>query len=221
MKDNYDYQDLLVNGDLSEIDPLVDELIDIEEDRQARKLILIPSESVAPLPVREALGSVFNNVYAEGYPRDVMRKEPEEQMNDLTRQITHYRRYANRRFYKGTEFVDMVESLAGTRAKDAYATEEVPSDEIYVNVQPLSGTAGNLAIYDSFVDPGDTVMGMALDQGGHLSHGSEFNLTGKRYDIVPYSTDPHTGRLDYDRIRDLAKEHEPKMIIAGYTSYSW
>ncbi|MCF7890974.1 serine hydroxymethyltransferase [Candidatus Bipolaricaulota bacterium] len=221
MKDNYDYQDLLVNGDLSEIDPLVDELIDIEEDRQARKLILIPSESVAPLPVREALGSVFNNVYAEGYPRDAMRKEPEEQMHDLTRQITHYRRYANRRFYKGTEFVDMVESLAGTRAKDAYATDEVPSDEIFVNVQPLSGTAGNLAIYDSFVDPGDTVMGMALDQGGHLSHGSEFNLTGKRYDIVPYATDPHTGRLDYDRIRDLAKEHKPKMIIAGYTSYSW
>ncbi|MFP3953941.1 MAG: serine hydroxymethyltransferase, partial [Candidatus Acetothermia bacterium] len=221
MKENYDYQDLLVNGDLSEIDPLVDELIDIEQDRQARKLILIPSESVAPLPVREALGSVFNNVYAEGYPRDVMREETEEQMNDLTRQITHYRRYANRRFYKGTEFVDMVESLAGTRAKDAYATEEVPADEIYANVQPLSGTAGNLAIYDSFVDPGDTVMGMALDQGGHLSHGSEFNLTGKRYNIVPYSTDPHTGRLDYDRIRDLAKEHDPEMIIAGYTSYSW
>jgi len=221
MKENYDYQDLLVNGDLSEIDPLVDELIDIEQDRQSRKLILIPSESVAPLPVREALGSVFNNVYAEGYPRDAMREEPEDRMNDLTRQITHYRRYANRRFYKGTEFVDMVESLAGTRAKEAYATDEVEPDEIYVNVQPLSGTAGNLAIYDSFVDPGDTVMGMALDQGGHLSHGSEFNLTGKRYNIVPYSTDPRTGRLDYDRIRDLAKEHKPKMIIAGYTSYSW
>ncbi|MFB6290743.1 MAG: glycine cleavage system aminomethyltransferase GcvT [Candidatus Bipolaricaulia bacterium] len=221
MKDNYDYQDLLVNGDLSEIDPLVDELIDIEEDRQARKLILIPSESVAPLPVREALGSVFNNVYAEGYPRDVMREETEDQLSDLTRQITHYRRYANRRFYKGTEFVDMVESLAGRRAKDAYANDEVGPEEIYANVQPLSGTAGNLAIYDSFVDPGDTVMGMALDQGGHLSHGSKFNLTGKRYNIVPYSTDPHTGRLDYDRIRDLAKEHKPKMIIAGYTSYSW
>ena len=221
MKDNYDYQDLLVNGDLAEIDPLVDELINIEEERQARKLILIPSESAAPLPVREALGSVFNNVYAEGYPRDVMREETEDQMSDLTRQITHYRRYANRRFYKGTEFVDMVESLAGIRAKEAYATDDVKPDEIYANVQPLSGTAGNLAIYDSFVDPGDTVMGMALDQGGHLSHGSEFNLTGKRYNIVPYSTDPHTGRLDYDQIRDLAKEHKPKMIIAGYTSYSW
>jgi len=221
MKDNYDYQDLLVNGDLAEIDPLVDELINIEEERQARKLILIPSESVAPLPVREALGSVFNNVYAEGYPRDVMREETEDQMSDLTRQITHYRRYANRRFYKGTEFVDMVESLAGIRAKEAYSTDEVKPDDIYVNVQPLSGTAGNLAIYDSFVDPGDTVMGMALDQGGHLSHGSEFNLTGKRYNIVPYSTDPHTGRLDYDEIRDLARKHKPRMIIAGYTSYSW
>ncbi len=221
MKENYDYQELLLNGDLSEIDPLVDELIRIEEDRQARKLILIPSESVSPLPVRDALGSVFNNVYAEGYPRDVMREELEQNMEDLTRQFTHYRRYANRRFYKGTELVDMVESLAGIRAKQAHATEEVPAEDIYVNVQPLSGTPANLAVYDSFVEPGGTVMGLALDQGGHLSHGSEFNLTGKRYNIVSYSTDPHTGRLDYDRIRDLALEHEPEMIIAGYTSFSW
>src|SRR6056297_1871020 len=108
MKESYDYQDLLFNGDLSEIDPLVDELIRIEEDRQARKLIMIPSESVSPLPVRDALGSVFNNIYAEGYPRDVMREELEQNMKDLTRQFTHYRRYANRRFYKGTELVDMV-----------------------------------------------------------------------------------------------------------------
>lgn len=221
MKESYDYQDLLFNGDLSEIDPLVDELIRIEEDRQARKLIMIPSESVSPLPVRDALGSVFNNVYAEGYPRDVMREESEGDMEDLTRQFTHYRRYANRRFYKGTELVDMVESLAGIRAKQAYATDEVPAEDIYVNVQPLSGTPANLAVYDSFVEPGGTVMGMALDQGGHLSHGSEFNLTGKRYNIVPYSTDPHTGRLNYDEIRDLAREHQPEMIIAGYTSYSW
>ncbi|MEF8837788.1 MAG: glycine cleavage system aminomethyltransferase GcvT [Candidatus Bipolaricaulota bacterium] len=221
MKENYDYQDLLVNGDLSEIDPLVDELITVEEDRQSRKLILIPSESVSPLPVRDALGSVFNNVYAEGYPRDVMREELEENMEDLVRQFTHYRRYANRRFYKGTELVDMVECLAGIRAKQAHATEEVPPEDIYVNVQPLSGTPANLAVYDSFVEPGGTVMGLALDEGGHLSHGSEFNLTGKRYNIVSYSTDPHTGKLDYDQIRDLAHEHEPEMIIAGYTSFSW
>ena len=221
MRDNYDYQELLVNGDISEIDPLVDELITVEEDRQARKLILIPSESVSPLPVRDALGSVFNNVYAEGYPRDVMREELEENMEDLTRQFTHYRRYANRRFYKGTELVDMVESLAGIRAKQAHATEEVPAEDIYVNVQPLSGTPANLAVYDSFVEPGGTVMGLALDEGGHLSHGSQFNLTGKRYNIVSYSTDPHTGKLDYNEIRDQALEHEPEMIIAGYTSFSW
>src|SRR6056297_367576 len=221
MKENYDYQDLLLNGDLSDVDPLVDELIRVEEDRQARKLVMIPSESVSPLPVRDALGSVFNNVYAEGYPRDVMREESEENMEDLIKQFTHYRRYANRRFYKGTEVVDVVESLANIRARQAHATEEVPPEDIYVNVQPLSGTPANLAVYDSFVEPGGTVMGLALDQGGHLSHGSEFNLTGKRYNIVSYETDPHTEKLDYDRIRDLALEHEPEMIIAGYTSYSW
>src|SRR6056297_2600476 len=135
MRDNYDYQELLVNGDISEIDPLVDELITVEEDRQARKLILIPSESVSPLPVRDALGSVFNNVYAEGYPRDAMREEIEEDMEDLVKQFTHYRRYANRRFYKGTEVVDMVESLANIRARQAHATDEVPPEDIFVNVQ--------------------------------------------------------------------------------------
>ena len=221
MRNNYDYQNLLLNGDLSEIDPLVDELITAEEERQSRKLIMIPSESASPLPVREALGSVFNNIYAEGYPRDVMREELEENLKDLAHQFTHYRRYGNRRFYKGTEMVDLVESLAGIRAKQAHATEEVPPEDIYVNVQPLSGSPANLAIYDSFVEPGGTVMGLALEEGGHLTHGSEFNWTGQNYDIASYSTDPETGRLDYDRIRDLALKNNPEMIIAGYTSYSW
>lgn len=221
MKKSNDYQQILVEIPVDELDPLVNRLIRAESDRQARKLVLIPSESMAPYSVRQALGSIFNNVYAEGYPREEMTLSSEQELEDFADRLTHYRRYANRRFYKGTEYVDLVESLAQERARKCFATDEVRSDEIFVNVQPLSGTAANLAIYDTFVDPGDTVMGMALDQGGHLSHGSQFNLTGKRYDIVSYSTSKDTGRLDYSQIREKAHQHQPEMIIAGYTSYSW
>ena len=220
--DNSDrYQNFLEREDLPDLDPLVDRLIRAEQARESNKLILIPSESLAPPLVRKALGSVFNNIYAEGYPREEMTQKREDQLADLADRLSHYRRYGNRRFYKGVEYVDLLESLAQRRAKECFSRPEVPPEQIQVNIQPLSGTAANLAIYESFVEPGGTVMGLDLSQGGHVSHGSEFNITGKRYDIVPYSTDPESGKLNYAEIREKAVKHQPEMIIAGYTSYSW
>ena len=204
-----------------DVDPQTAAIIAAEELRQREKLILIPSESLTPEPVREALGSVFTSVYAEGYPRKAMMTTPPENLADLDAQLAEYRRYADRRFYKGTEFADLVESLAARRAAEVFATDAVPAERIFANVQPLSGAAANLAIYDAFVAPGETVMGMALTEGGHLTHGSQFNVTGKRYRIVSYSVDPATGRLDYHAMRDLALKHRPKMIIGGFTSYPW
>lgn len=207
--------------DLEQIDPQLARLIAAEERRQQNKIILIPSESFTPPAVREALGSAFTSIYAEGYPRAAMRMLPSEQLADLDYQLAEYRRYADWRFYKGTEFADLVESLAGRRAAECFATENYPPERIYANVQPLSGAAANLAIYEAFVNPGDTVMGLALTEGGHLTHGSAFNITGKRYRIVSYSVDRTTGKLDYDQIMALAKKSQPKMIIAGFTSYPW
>jgi glycine hydroxymethyltransferase len=206
---------------LIDVDPQAAALIAAEERRQREKIILIPSESLTSAPVREALGSVFSSIYAEGYPRKAMLRTSSDRLAEIDEQLASYRRYADRRFYKGTEFADLVESLAGRRAAEAFATEEVPVERIYANVQPLSGAAANLSVYDSFVQPGETVMGMALTEGGHLTHGSEFNVTGKRYDIVSYSVDPRTGRLDYEEIRRLAEEHRPRLIIGGFTSYPW
>jgi len=88
-------------------------------------------------------------------------------------------------------------------------------------VQPLSGAAANLAVYWALMEPGDTLMGLDLFQGGHLTHGSEFNISGQRYEVVSYGVNPQTEQLDYDAIRELAREHRPKVIVAGYTSYSW
>ena len=216
-----EYWDAYLGAGLDQVDPDIDLIIDFEEERQARKLIMIPSESMAPKAVRAALGSVFNNVYAEGYPPLRMTRDSEPLLLDLAHQLAYYRRYADRRFYKGVDYVHFVETLAQRRAADCFANERVGSSDIYVNVQPLSGAAANLAVYDTVVDVGDVVMGMDLYQGGHLTHGSEFNFSGKRYHVVSYGVSKRTGKLDYDEIRDQAREHKPKMIIAGFTSYTW
>jgi glycine hydroxymethyltransferase len=173
-------------ADLGVIDPDIDAIIDLEEERQARKLIMIPSESMAPLAVRQALGSVFNNVYAEGYPPLRMTRDDEELLLDYPHQLAYYRRYADRRFYKGVDYVHFVETLAQRRAALIFANERVSDKNVYVNVQPLSGAAANLAVYDTICQSGDTVMGMDLFQGGHLTHGSELNFSGKRYRVASY-----------------------------------
>jgi len=206
---------------LAEIDPQLAELIAGEERRQREKIILIPSESLTPPAVREALASVLTSVYAEGYPRMAMRRCSPDQLARLDEQMASHRRYADWRFYKGTEYADLVESLAGRRAAACFATADYPAERILANVQPLSGAAANLAVYEALVEPGDTVMGMDLTEGGHLTHGSEFNITGKRYRIVSYAADRSTGKLDYDAILRLAKARRPRMIIGGFTSFPW
>ncbi len=218
---NEDYWDLFLGVDLEQVDPETDLIIGFEEERQARKLIMIPSESMAPRAVRQALGSVFNNIYAEGYPPLRMTRDEEAMLLDIPHQLAYYRRYADRRFYKGVDYVHFVETLAQRRCAACFANERVGANDIYVNVQPLSGAAANLAVYDAVVDVGDVVMGMDLYQGGHLTHGSELNFSGKRYHVASYGVSKRTGKLDYDEIRALAREHKPKMIIAGYTSYPW
>lgn len=206
---------------LAEVDRALSALVRAEEARQQDKIILIPSESLTPSAVREALGSVFTSLYAEGYPREEMLRLPEDRLNDVPEQLAYFRRYSDRRFYKGVEYADLVESLACRRAAECFATPEVGAEDIYVNVQPLSGAAANSAIYEALLQPGDTLMAMELAQGGHLSHGSPFHQSGRRYRVVRYGADPTTERLDYDRIHDLAREHRPQMIVAGYTSYPW
>jgi len=216
-----EYQDLFLHTPLSEVDPALAELIGLEAERQARRLILIPSESMAPRAVREALGSVFTHVYAEGWPPLRMTREEEAQLLDFGHQLTHYRRYGDRRFYKGTDYVHFVETLAQRRAAHCFANERVPAEHLHVNVQPLSGAAANLAVYEALLEDGDTLMGMDLFQGGHLTHGSEFNVSGRRYRAVSYGVDEKTERLDYDRIRELALAHRPRLLVAGFTSYPW
>ena len=121
--------------------------------------------------------------------------------------------YPGKRYYGGCQCVDVVENLARDRAKQLYGAA-------YVNVQPHSGAQANFAVYQALCQHGDTVMGMNLDQGGHLTHGSPVNFSGLNYKMVAYGVDPVTHRIDYDQVRELARQHKPRMIIAGASAYS-
>ena len=168
------------------VDPEVGAAIRAEFERQQYTLELIPSENIASPAVLQALGSLLNNKYAEGYP--------------------------GKRYYGGCENVDRIETLAIDRAKALFGAE-------HANVQPHSGTTANYAVYASVLKPGDTVLGMDLSMGGHLSHGSPVNFSGKLYHVVPYGVDRETERIDYDLLERQAKEVRPKMLLAGYSAY--
>lgn len=121
--------------------------------------------------------------------------------------------YPGKRYYGGCEFVDVVEDLARDRAKELFGAE-------FANVQPHSGATANLAAFFALMEPGDTCLGMNLAHGGHLSHGSPVNISGKYFNVVPYGVDDVTHRIDYDKVRELAHEHKPKMILAGASAYA-
>ena len=211
--------DFLFRGSLAELDPAVAELVRHETARQARYLILIPSESTVPAAVRETLSSAFHNIYAEGYPLENSRRMSEDEILDDYARLPEYRRQADKRYYKGTEYANMIEALARRRCAELFATTDYSADELFVNVQALSGAPANNAIYSGLLEVGDTVMGMDLIQGGHLTHGSPVNRSGINYNIVSYGIDPVSEHIDYEGLRALALQHRPKMIIAGFSSY--
>ncbi|MBW4436469.1 MAG: serine hydroxymethyltransferase [Pleurocapsa minor GSE-CHR-MK-17-07R] len=211
--------DFLFRGELAELDPDVAELVRQETARQERFLIMIPSESTIPEAVREALMSSFHNIYAEGYPLDETRTMTQQEILDYGARLPEYRRQADKRYYKGAEYANIVESLARRRVAELFATDKYPAEKLFVNVQPLSGAPANSAIFSGLINVGDTVMGLDLLQGGHLTHGSPVARSGKQYKATSYGVDPVTERLDYDAIRALALQHRPRILIAGYTSY--
>ncbi|MBF0256903.1 MAG: serine hydroxymethyltransferase, partial [Gammaproteobacteria bacterium] len=121
--------------------------------------------------------------------------------------------YPGKRYYGGCEHVDVAEQLAIDRAKQLFGAD-------YANVQPHSGSQANAAVYMALCEPGDTVLGMSLAHGGHLTHGAKPNFSGKIYNAIQYGLDPATGEIDYAEVEALAREHKPRMIIAGFSAYS-
>lgn len=168
-------------------DPEVWEAVAAEERRQQNNIELIASENVVSKAVMAAQGTVLTNKYAEGYP--------------------------GKRYYGGTDCVDVIENLAIERAKELFGAE-------FINVQAHSGSQANAAAYMALIKPGDTVLGMDLAAGGHLTHGAPVSFSGQTYHFVPYNVDKDTERLDYDAILALVQEVKPKLIVAGASAYS-
>jgi len=167
-------------------DKVVEKIIKEEELRQDTHVELIASENFVSNDILEAVGSVFTNKYAEGYP--------------------------GKRYYGGCEIVDKIETLAIERAKEMFGAN-------YANVQPLSGSTANFSAYNALLEPGDTILGMELQAGGHLTHGFKVSVTGRYWKPYSYAVNKETLRLDYEEIREIALKVKPKLIICGASAY--
>ena len=211
--------DFIFHGSLSELDPDLSQLLQREDDRQDSTIILIASESASPEAVRQAMSSSFGNIYAEGYPREASRRQTETEIFDMDMELAHYRRYSDPRYYKGVEYADMLEALTRRRAAELFAANGITANQLYVNVQPLSGAPANSAVYTALLQPGDTILGLNLNDGGHLSHGTRINRSGKHYNGATYFVDEKTELLDYDDIERRAIEAKPQIIVAGFSAY--
>src|SRR5213595_914072 len=175
-----------ISRSLSETDPDIAAATDNETRRQHDGLELIASENFVSEAVLEAMGSVFTNKYAEGYP--------------------------GKRYYGGCEYADVVENLARDRAKQLFGAE-------HANVQPHAGSQANMEAYAAVLQPGDTILGLNLAHGGHLTHGHHLNFSGKTYKIVPYGVTKETETIDYDELEKIAERERPKLIVGGGSAY--
>jgi glycine hydroxymethyltransferase len=176
----------LFNLPVAETDPLIANAIDNEVARQANGLELIASENFVSEAVLEAMGSVFTNKYAEGYP--------------------------GKRYYGGCEYTDVVEQAAIDRAKQLFGAD-------HANVQPHSGAQANMSVYLAAIQYGDTILGMNLSHGGHLTHGHPLNFSGLSYKVFDYGVSRETETIDYDQLQRLAEEHKPKLLVCGASAY--
>jgi len=174
------------NAPLAAVDPLISRAIDDEVRRQAEGLELIASENFVSEAVLEAMGSVFTNKYAEGYPK--------------------------KRYYGGCEFTDVVEQAAIDRAKELFGAA-------HANVQAHSGAQANMSVYLAAINYGDTILGMNLSHGGHLTHGHPMNFSGISYKVADYGVSPETEQINYDDLQRRAEESRPQMIVCGASAY--
>ena len=171
---------------LWKLDNDIAEAIHGELLREEKEINLIASENYVSQAVLDALGSIFTNKYAEGYP--------------------------GRRFYRGCQWMDRAESLAIERARELFGAE-------HANVQPHSGSQANMAVYFTLLQPGDTILAMNLNHGGHLTHGHKINFSGKLYHVVSYGVDPDTTMIVYEQARRTARQYPPRLFTSGASVY--
>ena len=186
-------------------DENISELIKAEIERQRDGLELIPSENYVSKQVLDAMGSVLTNKYSEGYPSFANLDGDETK---IASEIL-----PNHRYYGGQQNTDRVERLAIARARKLFGAD-------HANVQPHSGAQANNAVYNAWLEPGDTVLGMNLGHGGHLTHGAPVTQSAQIYNFIRYGIDPETGAFDYDEIEKIVLKEQPKILLVGYSAYA-
>ncbi|MFV0485527.1 MAG: serine hydroxymethyltransferase [Candidatus Saccharimonadales bacterium] len=187
------------------MDKEIFDLIKAEAVRQREGLELIPSENYVTKGVLDAMGSVFTNKYSEGYPDF-------EGLDSWSDEEIATKILPSRRYYGGQDNTDRIERLAIARACRIFKAD-------HANVQPHSGAQANNAVYNAWLEPGDTVLGMNLGHGGHLTHGSPVTLSAKIYNFIPYGTVAETGDIDYEEMEKMAVKHQPKILLVGYSAF--
>lgn len=187
------------------LDIEIENLIQEEKKRQQDSIQLIASENIVSDDILKAMGSILTNRYAEGFPISHYNHGLDKDGNKL--------QLGSKRYYNGNEVIDQIEMLAEDRFRKLFNTD------YHVNVQPHSGAQANMAVFEALLEHGDTVLSMDLSNGGHLSHGSPVNYSGKHFNVIQYGINEN-GEIDYDEIEDLACKHNPKLIICGASNYS-
>ena len=186
-------------------DKQIEELIQQELERQQNTIELIASENIVSKDVMEAVGSICTNKYSEGFPISHYNQGLDKDGNKL--------QLGAKRYYNGCHVIDEIEMLAEDRFRKLFNTD------YHVNVQPHSGAQANMAVFEALLEHGDTVLSMDLSNGGHLSHGSPVNYSGKHFNVIQYGINEN-GEIDYHEVKELAVTHVPKLIICGASNYS-
>lgn len=187
------------------LDKEIESLIKEEGERQQNNIQLIASENIVSVDVMKAMGSILTNRYAEGFPISHYNNGCDKNGNPL--------QLGSKRYYNGNEVIDQIEMLAENRFQELFNTD------YHVNVQPHSGAQANMAVFEALLNIGDTILSMDLSNGGHLSHGSPVNYSGKHFNVIQYGINEN-GEIDYNDVEFLAKKHNPKLIICGASNYS-
>lgn len=208
-----------LNSNLKSTDKIIYELLKREEKRQEEKLILNAGTSITPKSILEIQGSVFDNIDAEGYIPEYIKKQSIEEIENIDNQIELYKKYKDNRFNKCCEYANIAEALAQKRLAKVFENVNVKKENIFVNVQVPTGAIANYIVYKALLNKNDKILSLSVNDGGHTTHGDIIHETSKEYKIVNYHISMEKENIDYEEIKDLLLKYKPNILVAGASSF--
>lgn len=208
-----------LNSNLKKVDKTIYELLKREEKRQKEKLILNAGTSFTPKSILEIQGSIFDNIDAEGYVPEYIKKQTIEEIENINNQIELYKKYKDNRFNKCCEYANIAEVLAQKRLAKVFENINAKKEDIFVNVQVPTGAIANYIVYNALLNENDKILSLGVNDGGHTTHGDTTHKISKEYKIINYHTSMEKENIDYDEIKSLLSKHKPNILVAGGSSF--